>query len=267
MKPKSVRWLLVGWLACTVWPGTGPVGAETWDAREPALLVQVPYELPPKPQDVPSTTVLPSGKPLSPEEIRRAEALLPLLSGKQEFYAMGEFVHLGPPVVPVLVKGLKMPDPRVRYNAIETLGIIKDSAAVPALLESAMEPGEMSRVREHALKVAVTLDPAQAPRAIKAMAKESNPTIRKAAAFQSRYVREKEVVPVLIGLISDPEQYVAITAVQSLWILTRHPTEMHDWDTSTQEDRKAWAKEWTDWWESSKDTFVLPDPPKPRKPL
>ncbi len=256
---------LIGWAA---W-GAGLAQAADLGLAFPgrAIPVQVPFEMPPKPPEVPSTTVPPSDKPLSPEEVKRAEALLPLLSGKQEFYAIGEFVHLGPPVVPVLVRALKMPDPRIRYNAIETLGIIKDSAAAPALIESAMEPNEMPRVREHALKMAVRLDPAQAPKAIKAMGQDSNSTIRKAAAFQSRYVRDKAIVPVLIALLSDPEQYVAITAVQSLWILTRHPTEMHDWESSTQDDRKSWAQEWNTWWEGSQNTFEFPDPTRPRKPL
>lgn len=259
-------------LGCLI--GFGPWGigfAQVMDQGDRqwglAVPVQVPFESPPKPPEVPNTTVPPSDKPLTPEEVKRAEALLPMLSGKQEFYAIGEFVHLGAPVVPVLIKALKMPDPRIRYNAIETLGIIKDSTAAPALIEAAMEPNEMTRVREHALRIAVRLDPSETPQAIKGMAKEANPTIRKVAAFESRYVREKELVPVLIGLVSDPEQFVAITAVQSLWILTRHHTEMHDWETSTQEDRKAWAKEWIDWWETSNDTFELPDPSRPRKPL
>lgn len=79
----------------------------------------------------------PNTKALTPEELQRAEALLPLLEGKQEFWAMGEFVHLGEPVLPVVTKALAMPGPRIRYNAIETLSMIKSPAAVPALLDTA----------------------------------------------------------------------------------------------------------------------------------
>ena len=43
---------------------------------------------------------------------------------------MGEFVHLGEPVVPVLIKALTMPSPRIRYNAIETLSMMKGVAGV-----------------------------------------------------------------------------------------------------------------------------------------
>jgi HEAT repeat protein len=228
----------------------------------------VPYEAPPQaPLAVPEATVPPANKPLGPEELKRAEALLPLLDGKQEFWAMGEFVHLGPPAVPVLVKALTMATPRIRYNAIETLLMIKEPGEVPALLDVAKDPNEMSRIREHALRVAVRLNPALVPPAIEVMAKDPNASIRKAAAFEARYVRQKAVVPVLIGLIPDDERFVAVTAVQSLWLLTRHESEMHDWDVSTKQDRQEWAQEWIEWWKASQDTFELPEPRKPRKPL
>ncbi|HEX4967543.1 MAG TPA: HEAT repeat domain-containing protein, partial [Nitrospiraceae bacterium] len=64
--------------------------------------VQMPYEAPPKEKHLPAESVPQNTKPLTPEEMQRAEALLPLLEGPQEFWAMGEFVHLGEPAVPVL---------------------------------------------------------------------------------------------------------------------------------------------------------------------
>ena len=222
--------------------------------------VQVPYEPPPKVQDLPSESVPQNTKPLTAEELQRAEALLPLMEGKQEFWAMGEFVHLGEPSVPVLIKGLTMPGPRIRYNVIETISMLKAASAVPALVAAAKEPNEVPRVREHALRVAVRLDPAKSVDAIEVLAKDQNSTIRKAAAFESRYVREKAVVPILIGMIADEERFVAISAVQSLWILTRHETEFHDWETSTKQDRQEWTGEWVEWWNSQKDSFELPDP-------
>ncbi len=225
------------------------------------------YNRPPQPEAGPDTTVPPNTEPLSPEEVKRAEALLPLLSGNQEFWAMGQFVHLGAPVTPVLVKALKMPDPRLRYNAIETMKMIKDPSVAPALVKSAIEPLEMPRVREHALRTAVRLNPAVTPQAIEAMAQDSHDSIRKAAAFEARHVRENAVIPVLIGLIQDEQMYVAITAFDSLMRLTRHETEMHDWQMSTQKDRKEWAKEWMSWWEANEDTFEIPPPPRRRKRL
>ena len=225
--------------------------------------VQMPYEMPPKGEDTQAVSVPQNTAPLGPEELQRAEALLPLLEGKQEFWAMGEFVHLGEPAVPVLVKALTMPGPRIRYNAIETISMLKSPAAVPALLTTAKEPNEIPRVREHALRVAVRIDPSKTPEAIQVMSKDPNSSIRKAAAFESRYVREKSVVPILIEMIGDDEQFVAISAVQSLWILTLHETEFRDWQTSTKEDRKEWMGEWKDWWNIEKDTFVIPEP-KPR---
>jgi HEAT repeat protein len=238
----------------------------TWGAPDLSrwvVPVQMPYESPPKAQSAPDVSVPQNNKPLSPEELKRAEALLPLLEGKQEFWAMGEFVHLGEPVVPVLVKGLTMPGPRIRYNTIETLSMLHATGAVPSLLTTAMEPNEIPRVREHALRVAVRLDPSKTPEAIAVMAKDQNSSIRKAAAFEARYVREKAVIPILIGMIADDERFVGLSAVQSLWILTRHETEFHDWETSTKQDRQDWSVEWVDWWSTAKDSFELPEPRRP----
>ena len=223
--------------------------------------VQIPYEMPPQFQDTaPVVTVPQNTKPLSPEELQRAESLLPLLEGKQEFWAMGEFVHLGEPSVPVLVKALSMPGPRTRYNAIETLSMLNAASAVPALITAAKDPNEIPRVREHALRVAIRLDPSKTPEAIQTMAKDQNSSIRKSAAFGSRYVREKSVVPILINMIADDERFVALSAVQSLWILTLHETEFHDWDASTKAERQEWMAEWTEWWNGEKETFQIPEP-------
>jgi hypothetical protein len=244
----------------------GPDDLYGWsDPGGRAWRVQMPYEAPPKSEDFPDVSVPPNTAPLSPEEMRRAEALLPLLEGRQEFWAMGEFVHLGESSVPVLVKALTMPSVRIRYNAIETLSMMKAVSGVPALIVTAKELGEIPRVREHALRVAIRLDPAKAPEAIEVMAKDLNPSVRKAAAFESRYVRHKAVIPILIPMITDDERFVALSAVQSLWVLTRHETEFHDWDASTKQDRIAWASEWVDWWAVHKDVFELPDPPKRRR--
>ena len=243
-------WVLVGLGMTVLNAGAAPT---VWP-------VQMPYEAPPKSEPVPDVSIAPNTKALTPEELQRAEALLPLLEGKQEFWAMGEFVHLGDSVLPVLTKGLTMPSPRIRYNTIETLSMIKAPAAVPALLETAKVSSEIPRIREHALRVAVRLDPVQAPPAIQVMAKDPNSLIRKAAAFEARYIRHKDVIQPLIELVSDEERFVAMSAVQSLWMLTRHETESHDWDASSKQDRQAWAEEWTEWWTQSKDTFELPEP-------
>lgn len=119
----GIVWLavLVG-SAQTLW-------AEPPEKRE-VLPVQVPYEAPPKGQDLSAESVPQNTKPLTAAEVQRAEALLPLLEGAQEFWAMGEFVHLGEPAVPVLVKGLAMPGPRIRYNVIETISMLDRKSVV-----------------------------------------------------------------------------------------------------------------------------------------
>lgn len=262
-------WFVAGGLSVCIAAPPGEASREASVLPAQVSDGQIPYgfEMPPPQQGAPDTSIPPSNKPLGPEELKRAEALLPLLEGKQEFWAMGEFVHLGRPVVPVVIKALTMPGTRIRYNAIETLLLIKDPSAVPALIQVAKEPQEMPRIREHALRVAVRLDPALTPPAIEAMAKDQESAIRKVAAFEARYVHQKAVVPALIGLMADEERFVAITAIQSLWILTRHESEMHDWDISTRQDREEWAKEWIDWWATNRETFQLPEPRQPRKSL
>ena len=252
-----------GWIAAAaIVMGLAGVIPEAVLAGQGGILpVQIPYEMPPQFQDTaPVVTVPQNTKPLSPEELQRAESLLPLLEGKQEFWAMGEFVHLGEPSVPVLVKALSMPGPRTRYNAIETLSMLNAASAVPALITAAKDPNEIPRVREHALRVAIRLDPSKTPEAIQTMAKDQNSSIRKSAAYGSRYVREKAVVPILINMIADDERFVALSAVQSLWILTLHETEFHDWDASTKAERQEWMVEWAEWWNGEKETFQIPEP-------
>ena len=254
---------VIGLLA--VMGGADPLYA--WEEQGRAWSVQVPYEGPPANPDVPDVSIPPNTTPLGPEELKRAEALLPLLEGKQEFWAMGEFVHLGESSVPVLIKALTMPSPRIRYNAIETLLMMKGVAGVPALIETAKEPSELSRVREHAIRVAVRLDAAKASEALDVMAKDPNSSVRKAAAFEARYIRQKAVIPILISMVGDEERFVALSALQSLWILTRHETEFHDWDTSNKQDRAAWSSEWVEWWDINKETFEIPEPRRPKRRL
>lgn len=261
-RPRFV-WVLV-LVALVSWILADPATASS---PERVWRVQIPYEPPPKAQATPDVAVPPNTGPLTEAELERAEALLPLLEGKQEFWAMGEFVHLGEAVVPVLVKALAMPGPRIRFNAIETLSMMKAKTAVPALLEAARQVNEMSRIREHALRVAVRLDPAQTVAAIQAMTKDTNSTIRKTAAFEARYVRHKEVIPPLIDLLIDDERFVAISALQSLWILSRHETEFHDWENSSKQDRIEWSREWVDWWATVRDSFEVPEVNAKRRPL
>ncbi len=227
-------------------------------SAESLLLVQAPYEPPPKGQDLQAESISQNTQALTGDQIKRAEALLPLLDGKQEFWAMGEFVHLGEPAVAILVQGLTQPSPRVRYNTIETLSMLKAVSGVPALAVTAKDPNEMSRVREHALRVAVRLDPLKVVEAIAVMARDQNSSIRKAAAFEARYVREKPIVPVLISMLADEEQFVALSAIQSLWIITKHESEFHNWEASSQQDRLEWSTEWADWWGSQKESFEMP---------
>lgn len=255
-------------LALMVFLGNGAVLAGQSDNVPQTFLTQLPFEPPPQPEYTPGEDATPAPEILTEQEQKRLDSLLPLLDGNQELWAIGEFVHFGKNSVPHLIKALKMPGSRIRFNAVETLSMIKDPSAVPALVEVALEPNEESKVRSHALRVATRLDPNQVIPAIEGMAKDPNSTIRNTAVFEARYVHRKEVLPIIIGVIPDPEQYVSITARDSFWILTRFSGSIHDWEISTPEKRKEWAKEWWAWWEENKDRFdsgsapvTPPEPP------
>lgn len=255
-------------LALMVFLGNGAVLAGQSDNVPQTFLSQLPFEPPPQPEYTPGEDATPAPEILTEQEQKRLDSLLPLLDGNQELWAIGEFVHFGKNSVPHLIKALKMPGSRIRFNAVETLSMIKDPSAVPALVEVALEPNEESKVRSHALRVATRLDPNQVIPAIEGMAKDPNSTIRNTAVFEARYVHRKEVLPIIIGVIPDPEQYVSITARDSFWILTRFSGSIHDWEISTPEKRKEWAKEWWAWWEENKDRFdsgsapvTPPEPP------
>src|SRR2546425_141034 len=143
---------------------------------------------------------------LTEEETKRAEALIPLLDGEQEFWAIGEFVHIGPPAIPVLAKGVRHPNRRVRINAIETMSMIKDKAAVPILNAVAANEEEIPAVREKALRVAIRLDPAHAGPALEAVGKDPSETIRNAVVSESRIVKDKAGIYLLITLLADEDR-------------------------------------------------------------
>ena len=251
--PLGLRFLSC--LALVFFFGNSWTGAHQNENLSQKYLVQLPFQLPPQPDYPPGEETTQAPEVLNAQEQDRLESLLPLLEGRQELWAIGEFVHFGKHSVPHLVKALKMPGSRVRFNAVETLSIIKDPSAVPALVEVAMETNEESKIRSHALRVATRLDPNQVIPAIEAMAKDPNSTIRNTAVFEARHVHRKEILPIIIRAIPDPEQYVGITARDSFWLLTRFSGSIHDWEISTSEDRKEWAKEWWAWLEENKRRF------------
>ena len=202
----SLVWMVLGWsiLFCAS-TSLAEAGAP---ASRPAYLipVQIPYNAPPEPEFPEIEQATPAPEVLSEKELKRAEALLPLLEGRQELYIIAEFVHLGKPVVPVLVKALKMPGSRLRYNAIETLKIINDPRAVPELLDVARDGEEAIRVRAHALRVAVRAAPLEALPTLQTLVKDHADTIRRTVAFECRYVKRPESVSLLIELLTDQEK-------------------------------------------------------------
>lgn len=194
---------------------------------------------------------------LTEEETRRAEALIPLLEGAQEFRALGEFVHMGPPAIPVLAQALQHPSRRVRMNAIEALYLIKDKSATPFLTAVASNDKEVPAVREKALRVVVRLDPANALTALQAMAADRSDTIRNAVVNESQHVRDKAVIDLLIRMLADDSRSVADGALRTLWKFTGRLVEGQDFAESTKEQRVAWSSEWAQWWAQHQDKFNL----------
>src|SRR3989449_2480590 len=210
----------------------------------------------------------PAALALTEEETKRAEALIPLLDGEQEFWAIGEFVHIGPPAIPVLAKGVRHPNRRVRINAIETMSMIKDKAAVPILNAVAANEEEISAVREKALRGALPVGPAHAVPALEAMAKDPSETIRNAVVSESRIVKDKAVIDLLITLLADDSSSVADGAFRTLWNFTGRMVEGQDFIQSTKEERVAWAKDWARWWVDNRDKFqFVPDRPTGPPPV
>ncbi len=256
--------MMVGWgLVAGAWLAFADAGGTGFAAGRP-VPVQIPYEDPPKPEFPDVEPATPAPDVLSEEELKRAEALLPLLEGRQELYVIGEFVHLGKPVVPVLVKALTMPGSRLRYNAIEAMSIINDPRAVSPLLETAAAVENMTRVRAHALRVAVRMAPLDALATLRALVKDQHDTMRRTVAFEARHVRHPDAVSLLIRLLGDEERYVAVAALESFRHLTRWAGPPHDWQGSTHEQRLEWGEEWKTWWEETlKKREAAPDAPPP----
>jgi HEAT repeat protein len=205
---------------------------------------------------------------LTDEETARAEAVIPLLDGPQELWAIGEFVHMGPPAVPIVAKGLQHQSRRVRHNAIEVLYLIKDKSAVSYLNEVAANRKEVEGVREKALRVAIRLDPVNAVPALQAMASDESVGIRNAVGYESRLVKDKAVIDLLITLLADNAKSVADVAHRTLWGFTGRLVERQDFLQSTKEQRVAWSKDWADWWGENRDRFQFAQegPTRPQEP-
>src|SRR3989338_11526730 len=198
---------------------------------------------------------VPAAFALTDEKTKRAEALIPMLDGKQELWAIGEFVHLGPQAIPVLAKALKKRRRRVRMNAIETLFLVKDKSAVPFLSTLAANAQEMPAVREKALRVIVRLDAGNALSALQAMASEPSDGVRNAVANESRLVRDKAVVELLIAMLADDARSVADGAHRTLHGFTGRVVDRQDFIQSTKEQRVAWSRDWAQWWGGNRNTF------------
>jgi hypothetical protein len=153
-------------------------------------------------------------------------------------------------------------------NTIETMSLLKDKAAVPFLNAQAANVQEVPAVREKALRVAVHLDPTSALPTLQAMAQDPSDTIRNAVANESRNVKDKSVIDLLIALLADDSAGVADGAFRTLYGFTGRMVERQDFIQSTKEQRVAWSKDWARWWAAGREKFrFAPDRPAGPPPV
>ena len=50
-----------------------------------------------------------------------------------------------------------------------------------------------------------------------------------------------------------------MSALHSLWMLTRHETEFHDWENSTKQDRQTWVQGMDRVVERCEGSFEMPE--------
>lgn len=231
--------------------------------QQPAPPTLPSYEAPPPMQEfAPAVSVPQNQAPLDETGIKRARALIPLLGSAASFWAMGEFNHLGRPAIPVLREALRDKDPKVRRNAVEVLSWMPDAQAAPDLLERALDPQEVPNVRIQAFRLAAAVAPESIADALLVLTKEENSSMRMEAARAAVRVKDKRVVSAMIGLLQDEQAFVAVSAINALWTLTKHPSEDHDWAYSRQHERAEWSQEWIDWWKAEGERFEFPPAPK-----
>ena len=230
--------------------------------------------------------------PLSAKQLKAARGWVKELGTKKAPMAMGKLNHMGTAAVPVLIEGLSNPSAQVRNKVMWVLGWINDPVAVPALSKVAKNQKESSSNKILAFQTISALDKGALFDLAQAMAADPSDSVRNVIAINARGIRRKEMIPILIGLLSDTQSYVAATAVSSLWALTQHPTESHDWvscvdltggivpgaptdpseperilpgyqlpEVKCLESRKLWAREWSDWWKTAEAGFEFPPLP------
>lgn len=225
-----------------------------------------------------------------------ATALIDALDSPQAYCAIGKLNFMGSAAVSDLIKGLSRRSPVVRSRIVTVLGMIKDPAAVPALGGLVKNYDESPSNKILAFQTVADIDRNAAVKLIAPMAADRSDSVRDVAAVNARSFRRKEMIPILIGLLTDPQLFVAGSAASSLGALTGRTAKGQDWESCVDfsggivpeepvtpstperilpsyqlpevkclETRTAWAKNWSDWWKTAEPDFqFLPTNPRSR---
>ena len=124
-------WQSMGDLGCGVLSLVGMAPVQAW-SEATVWLVQMSLAMPAEVGTGPDVSGDAEHEGADPEELQRAETLLPCArKEKQELVSHGRVRPSGRVGLTGVDRALTMPVPRVRYNAIETMPMIKVPGAVP----------------------------------------------------------------------------------------------------------------------------------------
>ena len=114
-----------------------------------------------------------------------------------------------------LLAAMRDPEPDVRERAIDTLGDVRDEAAV-GLLSRALTQDEDEDVRESAADALGEIASSQSVDALKTSLEDKSPDVRESAVYALGRIGGPEVIQALHGALSDEDEDVRDVAAESL---------------------------------------------------
>lgn len=169
------------------------------------------------------------------------------IAAEQVLANLGEVTRAA---VPELVEAMGDGDERVRMWAVRAVGQLKDPRAFYALVRAANDPSPM--VRSAVLQNAhdCLADGLFAAAAV--ALSDVNRTVRRAAIYRLRMLKDQRAVPLLMSLLDDKE--VRSHVVVALESIIKPPFRVPSGGTRGQKDAKA--RGWQQWWKEHGGEFV-----------
>lgn len=148
-------------------------------------------------------------------------------------------------------------DSMLRIAAIDNLGRSRDIAYLPTLFEL-MESAEKP-IENAAASAAGTLGGPEAIARLSTFVSSADAEKRISGANGLGRSHARQAVPILIGLLLDPDSNVRQEVVSSLWLLTHHAAlDGNEWaDISTVESGAAVHQRWVNWWSSHGTSYEI----------